>query len=747
MKPASLLFIAVLLITVTSGCAQQVPAPVPPVTLPAPTATLVSVPSTPAPTPIPRVLLPVRGIIGPFERRGFPSGYYEGQILNEFNNPDPVVGSTVAQEIGLQLDAMVSMGINTIWLTLSAAFHQPGGAFVPPDCPVNPDLGPLFPQPTGTELINLKALFDLVNSKGIQVVLNLSNTHMEDQAGSETWLRSILEVVKDHPALYLVLFSGDIHVHHFDVPGFSDFCGGRAEPPLWEGPGAAAVQYLKWALPFANSLGIPYRKLSAEAILGWYRSVAQAPNQFMTDGHYWDPETVLKGIFDDLGIPNEQRTYAISFYEQNKCSASLPELTCEDVPPHQWALETINRLFNVIGRDNGARVVAVEAGYTTPQLTSWNTELAFESLVWIYQAYGVEGIEFWLWTYSENSMDLDPSRTPAVKLRGRAFTYNPVKDILQDLYTKGQTNDLKLTPDTIPPSFTSVSATPRVVKNGDKLEITAALGETHIFVWADLLPLDSSKTSPVVLIDQGNGTYTREVSLDLWNTKQNGTWSLKVTAMDFWSNVSTTSVEVELNNPAPILDQVPPDDNFNGTVLDSTKWTPVTSSGASVSLDGRLILSTSDQEGSSASWVESNWNFPGDFDVQVDFDIGKGWASPLHDHLDGAYLDVKITGQDYRITRLRSSDEDKFFAWSNTGVLMNSSINAAMAGKYRLVRSGTTLYFLFDAGQGWQELENTTVPAGPAQILLGIGKINASLAFTTYFDNFKINSGLTTYNP
>jgi hypothetical protein len=295
--------------------------------------------------------------------------------------------------------------------------------------------------------------------------------------------------------------------------------------------------------------------------------------------------------------------------------------------------------------------------------------------------------------------------------------------------------------------FASVSTTPAVVKNGDKLEITANLGETHLFVWADLSPLDSSKNSPVVLIDQGDGTYTREVSLDLWNTKQNGTRSLKVTAMDFWSNVSTTSLEVELNNPAPILDQVPPDDNFNGTVLDSTKWTPVTSGGASVFLDGRLILSTGDQEGSSDAWVESNWNFPGDFDVQVDFDISKGWASPLHDHLDGAYLDVKVAGQDYRITRLRSSDEDKFFAWSNTGVLINSSINAATSGRYRLVRSGTILYLLFDAGQGWQELENTTVPAGPAQIILGIGKINASLAFTTYFDSFKINSGLTTYKP
>jgi hypothetical protein len=133
--------------------------------------------------------------------------------------------------------------------------------------------------------------------------------------------------------------------------------------------------------------------------------------------------------------------------------------------------------------------------------------------------------------------------------------------------------------------------------------------------------------------------------------------------------------------------------------------------------------------------------------VQVDFQIGAGWATPSHDHLDGAYLDATIDGQDYRITRLRSSDEDKFLSWSSTGALMNDSIDAALAGRYRLVRSGTTLYLLFDIGKGWQELASTSIPAGPAQINLGNGSVNAGLAFTTYFDNFQINSGITTFKP
>ncbi len=747
MKLLSMVFITVLLISVTSGCAPQRLAPIPAATLPAPTTTSIVVPSTPTQPPVPRVFLPVRGVIGPFERLGSGTGYFEGQILHEFNNIDPVNGTTVTQEISLQLDAMRSMGINTIQITLSAADAQPGGAFVPPDCPVNPDLGPLFPQPTETELTNLKALFDLIHSKGIQIVLNLSNTHMEDQPKSETWLRSILEVVKDHPALQLVLFGGDIHIHHYDSPGVSDFCGGRAEPDLYEGPGVGSVQYLKWALPLANSMGIPWRKLSAEAILGCYACVAQAPNQFMTDGHYWDPEAVLKGIFDDLGIPNDQRTYAISFYEQHKCNGTLPGLTCEDVPPHQWALETMTHFFDVIGRDNGARVVAVETGYLTPLVTDWNTELALESLVWIYQAYGIEGCNFWIWTYADNGSDLDPASSPAIKRRGLEFDYNPIKDVLQQLYTQGQTDDLNLTPDAIPPVFASVSTTPTKVKNGDTLEITASLGETHLFVWAEMSVLDSDKTTQVVLLDQGDGTYTRQVPLSVWNVEQNGVKTLKVTAMDFWSNSVTTSVQVELKNPAPALDAVPPDDDFTGNVLDPGKWRTDLAGGATVSQDGRLIISTGNQEKYSAGTVFATWDFPGDFDAQVDFEIGEGYRNPAEGHLEGADFVATIDGQRYGVTRLMSGGRDTVFVMNSSDTTSGEMVTSALAGKYRLIRTGTKLLILFDVGAGWQRIFTKTVPSSPAQIYIGNGSIFSSLAFTTYFDNFKINSGFTTYKP
>ena len=746
MKRPILIFLLTLIFSIiTYGCAsptQLATKIVPPIsTLFPPTETIL----IPTATPKPGVLLPIRGVIGPFERRGSQTGYYKGQILREFNLQDPDVGTTVAQEISLQLDAMRSMGINNIQITLSAADVEPG-VFTPPECTINPDLGPLWPQPTDLELTNLKDLFDLIYSKGIQVTLNLSNTHMENQYNSQIWLNSILEVVKDHPALDLVLFGGDIHTRDNNSDGIADECGGRAEATLWEGPDSPVVSYLKWAIDYAHSLGIPYRKLSTEAILGSYISVAEAENYHMTDGHFWNPEVVLKGIFDDLGIPDDQRTYAISFYEQHKCTVTNG-IPCEDESPQQWAIETITRFFDVIGRNNGARVIAVETGYLTPQVPDWNTELALESLIWIFQNYGVEGCNFWLWTNSDNSGDLDPARTPPIKQRGPEFAYNPVKDILQQLYTQGQTDDLNLTPDSIPPAFTSVSTTPAIVKNGDTMEISARLGETHLFVWVEMSALDSDKTSQVVLMDQGDGTYKRQVDLSLWNIDQNGDKRLKVTAMDFWSNIATTSVIVQLDNPAPVLDAVPPDDNFTGNELDPGKWNSDLAGNALIVQDGKVIISTDKQVSFSAGNVLPTWEFPGDFDAQVDFEIGEGWVDPVEGHLDGAVFGVTIDGQRYWVTRLLSGGEESLFSMNSIDNISGKMVTATQTGKFRLIRRNTRLFILFDVGAGWQRILSKTVPSGSAQIFFGNGSIFASHAFTTYFDNFHINSGLTTFKP
>jgi hypothetical protein len=163
--------------------------------------------------------------------------------------------------------------------------------------------------------------------------------------------------------------------------------------------------------------------------------------------------------------------------------------------------------------------------------------------------------------------------------------------------------------------------------------------------------------------------------------------------------------------------------------------------------DGRLIISVASSPANSTAMINSNWTLNRDFDVQVDFEIGAGWSMPAKEHLDGATLGVAINGQTYHITRLRSTNQDLFFAWSNQGTLTRNWPTTVTSGKYRLVRTGTNLFLLYDSGAGWQELDNVTVPNSPANVYMGNGSVNAAQAFTTYFDNFKINSGLTTYKP
>jgi hypothetical protein len=716
---------------------------IPPTIAPTPTAL------PPTPTQVPRVLLPVRGMYTQFDRRGWPSEYWSGEIINGFNKVDDVVGHTVSEEVSLQLDEMKRMGVNTIAFELRSADPKPdSGPFVPPACNLGPALGVQYPQPRDLELTNLVAFLDMVQSKGMKVYLRLVNTHMEPRptANNELWLGSILNAVKDHPALDLVLFEGNARLVDTNGDKIKDACGIPAEPPLWEGPSNVGAVYVKWAIDYGHSLGVSWRKLSAEAIVGDYFTWMQTPNPFNTDGHFWDPVAVLKGIFDDLKVPDAERTYAISFYEHCKCT-SAQGIPCEDENPHAWAIETANNLFDTIGRQNGARVIAVEMGVATPVEKSWTTEMALQSLVWIMQTYGIDGGCFWRWVDFSNSEELDPTVQMPVKKRGVDFTYYPVKGILEDLYTRGQANDLSLTPDQTPPAFSAVSSLPTEIKNGEPFVLSASLGETHLFVTVDISALDPAQTDPILFREVSDGVYQATVTLNPWNSIPDGMKTIRLQAMDFWSNTSSEALDVELKNPSPVLDAVPPEDDFTGTLLDQKKWKPDISGGASVIQNDRLILSTDGKQPYSSAGVRSSWEFPGDFDVQVDFQLGEGWASPAREHLDGAYLSANIAGQNYRITRLRSRDSDTLFSWSSTGVLVDSLPSDAKSGQLRLVRVGQTLTLLYDVGKGWQVLARATVPSDPAQIAIGNASVNASMAFTTSFEHFKINSGLTTYKP
>jgi len=379
-------------------------------------------------------LVKAAGLYTQIERRGWPSEYWSGQVIREWNQFDSVIGSTVSVEVSLQLDKIKAMGVNTITFELRSADPTSTGTFLPPDCNLGPVLGLQFPQPTTTELANLPLFFDMAQSKGMKIWLRLVNTHMEQQppTNSQAWLGAIFGAIGQHPALDLVLFEGNTHLIDTNGDGVPDACGIPAEPPLWLGPGSVPVTYVQWAINFGLSQGIPAQKLSAEAVVGSFFVESQPPaGPDATNSHLWSPIAVEKTIFDNINIPANQRTYALSFYEHRKCS-DAQYLACTDLDPHNWAEQTLQYVTGVVG--NGPRIVAPEMGDLPPvDQVNWNTEHALESLVFLLNKYGIDGGSFWRWTSFMDSEDSDATQGTPVKQRGVNFVYAPVQKEVMDM--------------------------------------------------------------------------------------------------------------------------------------------------------------------------------------------------------------------------------------------------------------------------------------------------------------------------
>lgn len=187
--------------------------------------------------------------------------------------------------------------------------------------------------------------------------------------------------------------------------------------------------------------------------------------------------------------------------------------------------------------------------------------------------------------------------------------------------------------------------------------------------------------------------------------------------------------------------------SFEGEIIDETKWDKSILNGATVTQDGQLILSTNSHEGSSSTRIKSKWFFSGDFDIQVDFQLSDGWEDPINFlSREGAVFGVTIDGQDFQMIRLHShedgSDFDGITAWSTINPHMGGRDSDALESKLRLIRNGTTLLFhYYDPDSGWDHFSSTTVPTGPAFVYMGNGTVGTTEDFTTYFDNFMINSG------
>ena len=371
-------------------------------------------------TPRASFALPVMGLYTQIEDRSSPAGYWSGQLLREWNG-------AISTETNLQLDRMQELGVNLITFELRSNDPTvPDGAFVPPNCPVGAPLGPDWPNPSASDLTNLGLLLDALQARGMKMWLRLVNSHMDEQppTNNTAWLSAILRAVGDHPALDLVLFEGDVHT-------LAGRCGGLAEPDLPRGPTQAPAQYIEWAFGLAMSLGVPARKLSAEAVIDDYNTFSQQPNTsgYYTDNHFWWAVTTEKAIFDALGLAPADRTYALSFYEHRKCLNVFTGVPCTEEDPHPWADEQLAAVVAMAGA--GPRIVAPEMG-SLPPVDPWSRAHAYESLIRLMGKYGVDGGSFWRWASFTGSEDADPQLADPIVRRGATFSYNTVEKVLLD---------------------------------------------------------------------------------------------------------------------------------------------------------------------------------------------------------------------------------------------------------------------------------------------------------------------------
>jgi hypothetical protein len=311
------------------------------------------------------------------------------------------------------------------------------------------------------------------------------------------------------------------------------------------------------------------------------------------------------------------------------------------------------------------------------------------------------------------------------------------------------------TPTSIPLQINSVSAEPRVVKNGETFRLTVTTSGEIREIAFDISQVDKLERRPIKFFTKAVNPFSREFLISFDNFAANGTKPIKITAADKNGQEVSTTVQVELQNPPPELDKTPLSDDFNTTHLDLRKWIRFTNKGERAVLEnGRLCLQTITAP-SSRAMISSTWGFSGDFDIQVDFASGEGWGAPVKEYLDEAVFGVVIDGSEYSIKRqfnLISTAvpvliEDTIIASGGAGnqqfgYAWNLTHDNPSAGKFRLVRIGSDMFFLYDRGDGWLRLHHQAVPPNQhARVYLEIYSPRAGSAFTTYFDNFIINSG------
>lgn len=190
------------------------------------------------------------------------------------------------------------------------------------------------------------------------------------------------------------------------------------------------------------------------------------------------------------------------------------------------------------------------------------------------------------------------------------------------------------------------------------------------------------------------------------------------------------------------------DDSFDGNALDWCRWED-TSYQAAVSQSGQLVLAPDASGTYSSARLHSQARLTGDFDLQVDYQLGTGTGAAVP---SGASLNATlgIYWDEARAVWFgwqRNSGGTGIFVYASLPELVpNNSLyvpNSDAAGTLRIMRSGTTIhYYQRPSGSGaWNDIGMMTVPATAVHATLSAYHVNVASAFTATFDNFQLAGG------
>lgn len=196
-----------------------------------------------------------------------------------------------------------------------------------------------------------------------------------------------------------------------------------------------------------------------------------------------------------------------------------------------------------------------------------------------------------------------------------------------------------------------------------------------------------------------------------------------------------------------------PNDDFSGTALDSCRWDYRPAVGTTLSVNGALRLQADGTQGTSTAVVASQYQFPADFDVQVDFELGPDWNAPLNvvdsgAHIAGAALRIYFDEQDNALLfRRRDTTSDQIFVYGtvNGTTFVQSRNSYARTGTMRVRRLRTSYEFLANTDGQWASIATWQGPSRAAVIVLQCHSVATRNSVTTTYRNFRINSGVSTY--